>query len=54
MLDDIESRMVNDALTADDAKNLSEIVSDAQILVGLIIELDRTRVQAVARELTFK
>jgi hypothetical protein len=47
MLEKVRERLLFDRLTGDDARNLTEIVSDAQILVGLIEELDRRRGSAL-------
>lgn len=45
-LDKIGERVLFDSLTGDDAKAMSEIVSDALILVSLIEQLDRRRALA--------
>ena len=42
-LDKIRERVLYDSLTAVDAKAMTEIVSDALILVSLIEQLDRKR-----------
>jgi hypothetical protein len=45
-LDEVRGRILHDALTPADAKFLSEIVSDALILVSLIEQLEHRRALA--------
>lgn len=46
MLEGIEGRLLDDSLTGDDAKAMSQVVSDAELLASLIGQLDQRRALA--------